>query len=379
MYVQYVDALRALHGVACESPGSRMSGTRRAILDSREALASTWRRLLPPGTRCALALYPDHWNAGDAAIWWGTRTLLQELGVSVGYACDPWSYSPDALRSALPEGPVLILGGGNFGDVYLPEVSLRARILGDFPDREVIQLPQSIWFRTEQGVSEVAALLGARSRVTLLLRDAESLAFAQSRFVGTACELCPDATMALDLEVELGADRVPVLALWRRDLESSGELPPLPSGWLVRDWTAAGGVISQEDARPLSTASRQFREWVGRPSGCPPPEHCPIRRRMAWRHITWMWDQLAEDRARRGLRILATGRVVITNRLHAHLLCLLAGIPHVVCDTSNGKVFAYRDTWLSSISSHSQGLARYAATPEEAVQFARALLDDVGT
>ncbi|MFM8220662.1 MAG: polysaccharide pyruvyl transferase family protein, partial [Planctomycetaceae bacterium] len=111
-------------------------------------LRRTWSELLPPGTRCALALYPDHWNAGDAAIWWATKRLLGELGVGVDYACDPWNYDPRALRAALPDGPILLLGGGNFGDVYPREQSLRIRILADFPERRIIQLPQSILFRS---------------------------------------------------------------------------------------------------------------------------------------------------------------------------------------------------------------------------------------
>jgi pyruvyl transferase EpsO len=67
---------------------------------------------LSSGTRCALVLYPDHWNAGDAAIWCGTRQLLRELGVTVDYTCDTTSYDARALKRALPDGPILIAGGG---------------------------------------------------------------------------------------------------------------------------------------------------------------------------------------------------------------------------------------------------------------------------
>jgi pyruvyl transferase EpsO len=89
--------------------------------------------------------------------------------------------------------------------------------------------------------------------------------------------------------------------------------------------------------------------------------------------MPWLWDQLAEDRTLRGCRILARGRVVITNRLHAHLLCTMMGLPHVVCDTSNGKVFAYRDTWIRDRESPHQSIARFANTPAEAVEMAAQL------
>ena len=343
--------------------------------DARATLAQAWRELLAPGSRCALALYPDHWNVGDAAIWWGTRRLLADLDVTVGYACDPWSYEPRALRAALPAGPILLLGGGNFGDVYPREQSLRTRILSDFSDRRIIQLPQSIWFRSAAAAGEMTPLLARQRDFTLLVRDAASLAAAREHFPTVTTQLCPDAALALDLP-RLASPDVPVVALWRQDAESLGPLPSLPAEWIVRDWTVPGGVLPAAEAAELSTAARRFKEWVGAPPPWPPPadEPCPLRRRIAWRHLPWLWDQLAEDRTLRGARILSRGRVVITNRLHAHLICLLAGIPHVVCDTANGKIFSFRDTWLTGPTGLDPAKVRFAVSPGEAVERAHALL-----
>jgi len=345
--------------------------------EANRILTTTVASLLPRGTRCGLVIYPDHWNAGDSAIWWGTRMLLDRLEVDVDYACDPWSYDPRRLRTALPDGPILLLGGGNFGDVYGREQGLRLRVVEDFPDRKIIQLPQSIWFRSPAALDEMSSLLARRPNFALLVRDAASLAFARSYFPSTATSLCPDTALALELPpVELSAvDRtadVPVMALWRNDAESSAVLPPLPEGWISRDWTLQGGVLPAEEARQLTTAARSFKEWVGNPPAIGEP--CPLRRRLAWRHMPWLWDQLAEDRTLRGCRILARGRVVITNRLHAHLLCTMMGLPHVVCDTSNGKVFAYRDTWIRDRESHDTPAVRFADTPTEAVDMAAELL-----
>ena len=345
---------------------------------ARTLLKRTWQDLLPPGSRCALTLYPDHWNAGDAAIWWATKRLLDEIDVTVAYGCDPWSYDPGGLRASLPEGPILILGGGNFGDVYPREHALRTRILADFPERRIIQLPQSIMFRSSAAVAETADLLARQRDFTLLVRDAASLARARELFPAVSAQLCPDTALALDLPPVAEPPDVPVLALWRSDGESQGPLPPLPAGWAARDWTVPGGILPESEFRQLSTAARRFKAWVGLK---PPPapqeggEPCPLRRRIAWRHLPWLWDQLAEDRTLRGLRILSRGKVVITNRLHAHLLCLLAGIPHVVCDTANGKIFAYRDTWFPEAGTGLLDAApvRFVSSPDDAVELAAGL------
>ena len=344
------------------TPQSRLDGERHdPLAPTRETLRLVWADLLPPGSRCALAGYPDHWNVGDAAIWWGTRRILNAIGVSVDYACDPWSYKPAALRTAVPEGPILILGGGNLGDAYRHEQSLRERILVDFPERRIIQLPQSIWFASPKRAEALADLLVHAGEVTLLLRDATSLAFAREKFCCDSA-LCPDAAVALDMADTGRPADVPLFALWRTDTEAGEAWGAGGGDLVVEDWTTPGPEVGL-----MSTAAMGFKEWVGDP----PPEigSCPSRRRMAWRHLPWLWDHLAEERTLRGCRLLSRGRVVLTDRLHAHLLCTLMRKPHVVCDSANGKIFAYRDTWRID-----DPLVRFASSRAEAVEHARDLL-----
>jgi len=75
---------------------------------------------------------------------------------------------------------------------------------------------------------------------------------------------------------------------------------------------------------------------------------------------------LARERVERGHRMLGSGKVVITNRLHAHILCLMLGVPHVVLDNSYGKVRGFYETWT-----HVSPLVEWGANEPEA--FARAL------
>jgi exopolysaccharide biosynthesis predicted pyruvyltransferase EpsI/GT2 family glycosyltransferase len=331
------------------------------LSDQRDLLRKTWADLLPSGSRVALANYPDHQNVGDPAIWLGTRSLLQSLNVTMGYGCDPWSYDPDRLARAVPRGPILLIGGGNLGDVYNREQKVRTQILQDFPDRPIIQLPQSTWFRSPVARDALAAVFAMHGNTTLLLRDAQSLAFARAYFPVRSL-LCPDAALALEIT---GVDRqadVPVVALWRRDVELDLPLPPLPPGSILADWQD-----NVPDIANWSWNSRAFRAVVGDP---PPGDSFRLAaRRAAWRYMPTVWDRLARERLLRGCRLLARGRVVITNRLHAHLLCILLRIPHVVCDTVNGKLSAYRDTWETN-----NPLVRFASTPDEAVALAETLV-----
>jgi pyruvyl transferase EpsO len=55
--------------------------------------------------------------------------------------------------------------------------------------------------------------------------------------------------------------------------------------------------------------------------------------------------RLASERLVRGCVMLSQGRLVVTDRLHAHILCLMMGIPHVLVDNNYGKVRSFVDTW----------------------------------
>jgi exopolysaccharide biosynthesis predicted pyruvyltransferase EpsI len=63
-----------------------------------------------------------------------------------------------------------------------------------------------------------------------------------------------------------------------------------------------------------------------------------------------LYDRLADARVRRGLDLLSSGRYVIADRLHAHILALLLGIPHHALDNSYGKLAAFIDAWTSEIT-----------------------------
>ena len=76
-------------------------------------------------------------------------------------------------------------------------------------------------------------------------------------------------------------------------------------------------------------------------------------------------------RLQRGMRTLGQGRVVLTDRLHAHVLCILMGKPHVVLGDSHGKIRAFFDAYSSRLSP-----APWHDAPDEALVAARALLKD---
>ncbi|NDG99243.1 MAG: hypothetical protein EBY11_15060, partial [Proteobacteria bacterium] len=64
--------------------------------------------------------------------------------------------------------------------------------------------------------------------------------------------------------------------------------------------------------------------------------------------------------------ILGAGRVVIADRLHAHILCMLMRVPHILLENSIGKLGAFAKSWTADSE-----LVRWAQTPQQALAIAQ--------
>jgi pyruvyl transferase EpsO len=325
---------------------ARLGAQLRATLDAE----------IPRGARVALLDYPNHENVGDSAIWLGEVAYLAERGAQVVYHCDLRSYDP---RHVPEVDLVLLHGGGNLGDVWEPHQLFRERVLADLPDRPVLQLPQTIHFSDPDKLARTRRAFAAHPRFTLLARDTRSLEFAREQF-DCRSELCPDSAFALGALARPRAPRTPILWLARTDHEAAaGAGQPLGDAGEVEriDW------IGRVNAGPFDLVARVAGEQAAKLLG---RLRRPPRRAAELLWAEWAW--LAGRRVRAGQEMLARGEVVVTDRLHAHILCLLLGLPHVAIDNSYGKLSSFTRTWETLGPQ-----ARWAGSPAEALELARAL------
>lgn len=273
--------------------------------------------------------FPDQRNVGDSAIWLGATTYFRDYrGAEPGYASSIPAFSEAALRTSVPEGPIFIHGGGNFGDVWPRHQEFRLRLLERFPDREITQLPQSIHFQHADLVARTARAIARHGRFRLLVRDQSSYEFATAHF---DCEvrLCPDMAFFLGALGRQGAPEVDVFYLMRTDKECALGTPTGRPEYTSRvaDWLTENR-LSVEAQKLLGVARGLRGGWSGRAA---------LRRAR--------YEAAARARLLRGCRLLSSGRVVITDRLHAHILSLLLGIPHAVLENSYGKLGRFLDAW----------------------------------
>jgi len=336
-------------------------------LDGRRHLLAVVGKLIKPGTRCALVDFPRHANVGDSAIWLGERALLTELGADVVYVADLHTFSETDLTERLPHGTILLHGGGNLGDLWPHHQKLREQIIRAFPGHRIIQLPQSVHFGDPASLHWAREIFDAHPDLVLLLRDHRSLLTARRAFRAPSM-LCPDSALALSRLPRSPRPGHRILWLSRTDHEAAHHPEPDLAADVHRtDWTGQEGADNAWIAA-LQTVARDLQ--------APSTDRCPGVTSHPMGELIRLYDRHAALHLLRGCRLLTSAQAVVTDRLHAHLLCLLLGLPHVVLNDRHGKVRSYWQTWR-----HHRWwpAARFAPTPAQAIQLARLLADPAPT
>lgn len=303
------------------------------------------RRVLDPlvaeSARCALVGFPHHDNVGDSLIWLGELSYLSEASVEIGYMCDRHTYSARALKNCLgTDGLILIHGGGNFGDLWPPEQELRERVITDFPSSPIVQLPQSIHFEEERNLQRVRRILDSHPSFTLLVRERQSQQMGSDE-LGVEAHMCPDMALMMPALTRHGTPDFDVVWLSRTDREARGEIGRPDSNLTVNKCDWVGGAKPPQGYTSLSRRAlgAAKRRLVSIPA---------ISRRLDRPQPVGYLDY-AERQLARGSALLARSRLVITDRLHGHILSLLLGIPHILLDNSYGKLSRFYESWSTEI------------------------------
>lgn len=328
----------------------------RATIDDRIGAC------LPAGSRVAHVGFPNHWNTGDPAIWLGTQAALARRGCSVAYQCAWQDYDRELMSRQIGAGPILIAGGGNLGDLWPNHQYFRERILTDFPENPVLQMPQSLCFAEEKNLDRFRAVCARHPRFHILLRERRSLAAAEA-VLDVPVSLCPDMAFGLGPLDRPAVPQADALWLLRSDKESRGALSgDLPSGFLQRDWLALGAQDADAEltAAALTARIQDLVNTARDEPACATPVFSALAE--AYEALAWL-------RVDRGVRLLSRGRVLVTDRLHGHILALCLGIPQVVLDNSYRKISSTFDTWTAP-----SRITRWADSFGQALSQCRALV-----
>jgi exopolysaccharide biosynthesis predicted pyruvyltransferase EpsI len=319
------------------------------------------RDRLQQGDRVVLCGFEEHDNAGDSAIYLATLVLLNSLGVTID-ASVSWQQCSRMLPALLRRDTrVVFVGGGNFGDLYPGLHDRRLEAVTAAAGHLVIQLPVSAWYSDSSTADRTADVLSTHGDVVLFARDQQSVDRVAEAELSTV--LVPD-TVAMLTAGTTAPDQqsAPILWLARTDGESLGVPTSGEPRIEIRDWWPATEV---RDARAHRFPAR-LPDAALRRLGIDSHRAIRLRGQVA----LGAHRSVSRLRSESALHQIVGHRIVITDRLHAHLISCVARRPNVILDNLDGKVGAYFETWSKEL-----GLTRKASGPPEAATLALALLD----
>lgn len=341
-----------------------MSTSDRSFLkELRSTTTAVLLDVLDGEKNVAVLDFPGHMNVGDSMIWAGEMAYLRSVGVNVRYTCDIERFSITALRRAHPHGPILLHGGGNLGDIWPRFQQFREDIVQAFPDRKIVQLPQTLYFESENRAAQANQIFGEHRDFTVLLRDNNSMDRSRSHLPSVRTMFAPDMALGWTPNSAPSESNRGILILARRDSEAKGNIASLERELSqlapveADDWGLTGRSLAKwKAARIPGSLVRRFNAL----------HNVPVSSFVldsAYRSMLMM-------NLHAGTSAFKNRSLIVTDRLHAHVLAGLMGIPHVVLDNSYGKVGSIFKDYTGTFES-----AHFAQDEDEALSISRGILE----
>jgi len=279
------------------------------------------------------------------------------------------------LRNAIgSRGIILLTGGGNFGDLYSYH-NLRLDIISAFNGNPVIQLPQSARFNRSSNLDLTRRVIANHGNITLLARDYMTLELFRREFESDTVDiqLCPDMAFSSGEYIRPREPVTGIVGLLRIDQESNQfqerksiyrrsleDCLGISHGYQNTYWFRNNhGQMLEFRHNVLTDKHRaiELSDWYLLNITSNPAHYKALD-----------YNTRAQLGVNLAVNILSRGRVVVTDRLHAYILCLQMGMRHVVIDNSYGKLSSFYQTWGKDCE-----LTHFASSAEEAFELAREL------
>ncbi|GFS12635.1 phosphoenolpyruvate/phosphate translocator 1, chloroplastic [Elysia marginata] len=260
-------------------------------------------------------------NKGDPCISVGEIYFLARIKLDLVYYCSAQTCVKENIRMAAKlarnyspqELVVLVHGGGNIVGYKFSDYQ-RFTIFREFAGYKILVFPQSVFIPDfhSQHFDLCKKEYCCNENVTIVMRDHQSYSYAKQYFSGASkFILAPDMAFQIGPMPRFLSPVFDIMWIKRTDTESPGytEVPAPPPGvrMHVSDWW--------KWATPKAPSSLETAYYM----------------------------------CTNGFFYLQRGRVIITDRLHGHILATLLDIPHVLIDNKQHKLSSYHSSWTQGL------------------------------
>ena len=300
----------------------QLRDTKSIVAENQRIHENVLRDLIGNARHVMLFEIATYENKGDPAITVGETLLFRKMNLTMVYYCSTWKCTDAAMKHAkkieekYAKGDLVVFmqGGGNLVGYHSADF-IRERVLNTFPDRLKILFSQSIWLHknSAKDLKSCEKIYSNRPNFVLYSRDRQTLRIAQEHFKGIKHILMPDMVWNIGMVPRQLPPAFDVLWLKRGD----GESPNYETTELLKN---ANFTYHVADYYLKYTSNKGATEL-----------------------------ETSFLIASTGLQFLQRGRVLITDRLHGHILSSLMNIPHVLFDNPPfHKLSSFHKSWTFS-------------------------------
>ena len=165
---------------------------------------------------------PPYGNLGDLQIRNSAIELLKSKGIKFIELDFKLYYKAKDLDFSNIK-TVCLQGGGNFGDVWMPDVLLRDDAVRRFKDKKIILFPQTLYVQDKSEAGEfniTKAIFDRHPNLVITAREKKSYDDIKQTFTHNKIILAPDCVMFSDYTKKFKSNkRKDVLFLLRKDIE----------------------------------------------------------------------------------------------------------------------------------------------------------------
>lgn len=267
---------------------------------------------------------PYYSNIGDSLIWKGTETHLASLPYNCLYraSCKTFRHI-DISENVI----IIMMGGGNWGDLYLIHNEFRRKIVQSYPNNKIIILPQTVYYEGARNARYDAEVFRKHKRLTIFARDKYSYWFLKLFRFGKNIRLLPDMAFCIDRD-------------WLRtfDIPSTGK--NLLFKRLDKEKTETNEIANfgeyETSDWPLYTEPDPLKTKL----------NTLINEGKYREADDYAINVYLPERVKTGIEHISKYEKVYSNRLHGAILAILLDKETYIIDNSYGKNSQYYDSWL---------------------------------
>jgi len=257
-------------------------------------------------------------NLGDQAIALAMAVFIKDTVGADRYVEITEKYFLESLSSlkktVTPDDVLCLSGGGNMGDLYPRFEAIRRKVIRAFPQNQIIIFPQTIDYRADaygrRELKRSAAVYNSHKALLVCAREKQSF-LAMSRLYHNV-RLVPDIVFYLCGKFCIQAEPSPRIGMCLRgDRES---------------------VVSEEMRSSLSAAAKRLGY------------DCVKLSTMAQEGAVIVDEADRSAHIAAKLREFKACQCIVTDRLHGMIFSIMAGVPCLILDNSNHKVFGVYET-----------------------------------